>query len=219
MVIDELYKKASLIFDVGAHVGSETQEYVAYGIKTVAIEPQTWGVNYLKENYGSNPLVTIVHAAASNREGTLKLNTCEQSPIISALDLEWMPKGRFSRNYVWNKTEEVRATTLDALIAEHGMPDFCKIDVEGYELRVIQGLSKPISVVSFEFTIEFIDSIEEIAKELFRLGDYEYNFCICKDNCAVLDSFGSIGDVRAEIEKRSNIFPNIWGNVYARLKQ
>ena len=35
---------------------------------------------------------------------------------------------------------------------EFGKPAFCKIDVEGYEYKVIKGLSEPLNTVSFEFT-------------------------------------------------------------------
>ena len=44
-------------------------------------------------------------------------------------------------------------TTLDALIAEYGKPAFIKIDVEGFELQVLNGLSQPIRYISFEYTV------------------------------------------------------------------
>jgi FkbM family methyltransferase len=50
--------------------------------------------------------------------------------------------GRFSE-FEWNDELEVPMRTLDELIREYGVPDFCKIDVEGYEFGVIQGLSRP----------------------------------------------------------------------------
>lgn len=43
-------------------------------------------------------------------------------------------------------------TTLDALVARHGLPAFVKIDVEGLEDRVLAGLSAPVPAQSFEFT-------------------------------------------------------------------
>ena len=43
-------------------------------------------------------------------------------------------------------------TTLDRLIAQHGVPSFIKIDVEGFEDQVLAGLTHPVPALSFEFT-------------------------------------------------------------------
>ncbi len=45
---------------------------------------------------------------------------------------------------------EIETTSLDALIEEFGLPGFCKIDTDGYELNVLAGLSKPIPLLCFE---------------------------------------------------------------------
>jgi len=37
------------------------------------------------------------------------------------------------------------------------MPDFIKIDVEGYEDKVLEGLSKPVKALSFEFTLPYLE--------------------------------------------------------------
>ena len=39
----------------------------------------------------------------------------------------------------WDKSIKVAVTTLDALIARHGMPAFMKIDVEGFEAEALGG--------------------------------------------------------------------------------
>ena len=42
----------------------------------------------------------------------------------------------------------------DNMISRYGSPEFTKIDVEGYEFEVLNGLSQPIKTISFEFTSE-----------------------------------------------------------------
>ena len=62
------------------------------------------------------------------------------------------------------------------MIGRYGLPVFCKIDVEGYELDVLRGLSQPVAGLS----LEFIDAAQELAAgcvtRLAELGDYEYNW-------------------------------------------
>jgi Methyltransferase FkbM domain len=53
----------------------------------------------------------------------------------------------------WSKRIRVPLTTIDALIARHGMPAFIKIDVEGFEAEVLAGLGQPVQALSFEFTL------------------------------------------------------------------
>ena len=69
-------------------------------------------------------------------------------------------------------------TTLDILIEKFGVPKFIKIDVEGYELEVLKGLSHSIHLISFEYTVpeqidKVIDCINQIEKHNSKI---ECNF-------------------------------------------
>jgi hypothetical protein len=46
----------------------------------------------------------------------------------------------------------VPVTTLDTLIDHHGLPAFIKLDVEGFEVEALHGLTRPVPALSFEFT-------------------------------------------------------------------
>ena len=50
--------------------------------------------------------------------------------------------GRF-RRHDWTQTQPVTVTTLDQAVSRYGLPRFIKIDVEGFELEVLAGLSTP----------------------------------------------------------------------------
>jgi len=60
---------------------------------------------------------------------------------------EW--DGRYKGN--WRQQLVVPIITLDSLIAHFGEPAYVKIDVEGYEMDVLRGLSWQPPLLSSEF--------------------------------------------------------------------
>jgi len=79
------------------------------------------------------------------------------------------------RKVVWDHREPVKVITLDDLIARHGLPRFCKIDVEGFEIEVLRGLTQAIPLLSFEFLTTQRDLARECLAEITRLGNYRFN--------------------------------------------
>ena len=57
----------------------------------------------------------------------------------------------------------VPVITLDSAIECFGTPTYCKIDVEGWELEVIRGLTRSIPLVSFEFHLDDQDTRKTIS--------------------------------------------------------
>ena len=80
----------------------------------------------------------------------------------------------------WDRSVEVAVTTLDELIAAHGDPAFCKIDVEGFEADVLAGLSRPLRALSFEYLPPAHDAalavLERVERARRGRGWYEYNY-------------------------------------------
>jgi FkbM family methyltransferase len=158
-----------LCFDIGAHSGERTRIFLELGANVVAVEPQRSCVERLQRVFGHNPHVTIVGKALGDHEGFAELAVCEDAPEISTLSQKWREEGRFSRQHEWTRVERVPVTTLDALIRGHGLPAFCKIDVEGFERVVLKGLSQPVPLLSFEFTREFVADARECMDHLLSL--------------------------------------------------
>jgi hypothetical protein len=79
---------------------------------------------------------------------------------------------------VWDRRIEVKETTLDALVAAHGAPAFVKIDVEGFEERVLAGLSRPVPALSFEFTTIQREVAFACIDRLSALGYRRFNLAL-----------------------------------------
>jgi hypothetical protein len=73
---------------------------------------------------------------------------------------------------------KVPVTTLDSPIRQGGTPKFFKIDVEGFELRVLRGLTCTIPIISFEFSREGLDAARLCVDHILSLGTAQFNFSL-----------------------------------------
>ncbi len=157
--MDRVYRRfvqrGDLVFDVGAHVGDRIASFRRLGARVVAVEPQPALVKVLKLIYGRASDVTIEAVAVGGNSGTAELMINPDNPTVSTASRGFISAARGAPGWEtqrWTKTAQVPMTTLDALIARHGVPAFIKIDVEGFEAEALAGLSQPIKALSFEIT-------------------------------------------------------------------
>lgn len=168
---DFLDDSTRLVFDVGALGGGLAHQCAKVGIECVSIEP-------LPEAYEAilkiMPDAIVIQKALGTEPGRADLTIC--GTLSTMVPEKWFgPRSRF-RHIDTSGTVEVEVTTLDELIAEYGKPDFVKIDVEGYELEVLKGLSQPVPLLSFEYTPPFYKDAAACLDHLVGLGMKEYNY-------------------------------------------
>lgn len=216
-------KKDDLCFDIGANYGRRTEIFLKLGARVVAVEPQDACIQELEKKYGSNKRVILVKKAISDKQGEEELMISD-SHTLSSMSKEWINSIKSSdmffvstQAFSWQKTAKVRVTTLNHLIKEYGKPAFLKIDVEGYEYKVLKSLSEPIKVISFEFTPTqvFILSAINIVKHLASIGEVKFNYSFGESISLVLNEWvgpDEISNILLNLPKKTPIS----GDIYAR---
>jgi FkbM family methyltransferase len=167
-----------LAFDVGAHVGDRTRCFADLGARVVAIEPQPDLAARLRRQFEGESKVAVIEGALGARPGRATLFLSRRTPTVTTLSARWIEQVRHTAGFervAWEDRHEVAVTTLDELIARHGRPRFCKIDVEGFEAEVLRGLSQPLPALSFEYLPATIEVVLEAIARLLDLGAYRFN--------------------------------------------
>jgi FkbM family methyltransferase len=217
---DRLYaqfvKRGDLVFDVGAHVGDRVASFRRLGARVVAVEPQPALALTLKGLYGRDRNVTIETKAVGRSPGTLTMMINVDNPTVSTASSAFIDAARSAQGWEgqnWEKTIVVPVTTLDALIDAHGIPAFVKIDVEGFEAEALAGLTRPVEILSFEFTTIQREVAQNCIARCTALGFQRYN--------AALGESQELGDWRSaedtarwllELPHAANS-----GDIYARM--
>ena len=158
-----LIKPGDLCFDIGANLGRKAEVFLNLGTKVVALEPQPYCIDVLNARFKENRNFICVPKGVGDKEGSLTLHIHEENIGASSFLPHWQQETAQIKERI-----VVNMTTLDILIAEYGYPDFCKVDVEGFELSVLKGLSSPISTLCFEYHLDRED--KEIQKTLACLN-------------------------------------------------
>jgi FkbM family methyltransferase len=209
----------TLCFDVGAHLGNRTAVWLRSGARVVAVEPQPACIRYLRKKFGRHKRFTLFPGALDSRVTEKTLHISSLNPAVSTLsDESWMSRMADAASFrlEWDSTTTVPTTTLDRLIAEHGIPGFCKIDTEGYELQVLQGLSVALPLLCFEVISVQKESVEPCIGHINALGDYEYNWSVAESLRFRLPEWVNAAQVLKAIQQYPS--PLFSGDIYARRK-
>jgi FkbM family methyltransferase len=210
-------RPGDLAFDIGAHVGNRTLALASCGAKVVALEPQKLFHRFLKQTFSQQ--VTLLHMAAGARSGQALLAVSSLHPTVSSLkpglEKQLATAPGFEK-VTWDGEEWVEVTTLDDLIRDHGRPSFIKIDVEGFEAEVLEGLSEAVPCIAFEYLYANLTETRACLARLDALGDYSYNLTRGEEHVFELPEWTSSDRILAALESRSH--REDWGDIYARLE-
>ena len=220
--MDRLYgrfiRSGDLVFDIGAHVGDRVASFRRLGARVVAAEPQPAPVKVLRLLYGRSRNVVVEAVAVGRKTGTVTIMINPDNPTVSTASHDMVSAARDAPGWQaqrWSRAIHVPVTTLDSLIARHGVPTFIKIDVEGFEYEVLAGLSRPIKSLSFEFTTIQRNVALACVERCVALGLKHFNAALGESQTLVHSDW--VGD--AEIAAWLNELPQAAnsGDIYAAL--
>lgn len=141
--IEQLIQGGRDAVEVGANIGVHTvpiaRALAARGRRLLAVEPQPVVFQNLCANLALNGLFNVVaeNAACSDAPGWLSFNTYDLNQLNNSGAVSMLAEG--------SGNQRVRGIPLDELLP----PDFdvglLKVDVEGFELKVLQGAARTLA--------------------------------------------------------------------------
>ena len=143
--LKENLNDGDIAFDIGSNIGYTSilaSRFVGKTGHVYSFEPINETYLILKKNISLNNCknVTVINKALSNQIGEVEFNIPENGEILSMSSMVW---GKNSKN---NKKQIVKTIKIDADSNFKNLsPKIIKIDVEGAEGLVVEGMQKIIS--------------------------------------------------------------------------
>ncbi len=169
-----ILKQGDVCWDIGANIGFYTCLFascIGNSGAVVAFEPAAQTCGYLRENVLLNQFsnVTVVNKAIGDRKEQRLLYYSDAVLAEGTASLKYMKEP--------GSSESIELDTIDHLVPKLPLPNFIKIDVEGYQLEVLRGgehyfkTDRPLVMAELRDVGEMnSDTFEKIEQYLASLG-------------------------------------------------
>lgn len=205
-----------MIIDIGANVGIRTGVFSKISKEVIALEPNQELASVLRSKFKDSNVKVLEKACAA--DSSFKEFFLGDNHLVSTLSTRFIDhKKESGATNSWNQKIEVETISLDQLIDIYGVPDFCKIDVEGYEKEVLSGLNKKIGLIAFEFNYPSFEMETLFCLEkLNELGYSRFNFSIGESLKMNFDCWVSFEEIIDFFMLKNFPFGICYGDIYAR---
>ncbi|MBN2152782.1 MAG: FkbM family methyltransferase [Candidatus Lokiarchaeota archaeon] len=206
--------EGDLAFDIGAYRGLISDILLALGAKVVIVEPNPEMSAALQKKYQEKSDVTVLNMGAGSADCELDFHINEKIPQSCTFSEAFISESRYSLR-TWEGTVRVPVAKLDTLIDKYGTPKFIKIDVEGYEWSVIQGLTKKVPFITYEFHREFMEDTKKCAAHLSSLGDVTFNYNLELNYKSTSPEWLTLDALFADLDSRKE--ENLKGDIIVKM--
>lgn len=161
----DLYQ-VDTIFDVGANIGQSGQHFrsIGYPHKIVSFEPIEYLFEQLQEKSSCDRLWYVEKIALGDQAGKTEINVSGDHAGASSILEMTQNLLRIAPDQRVLRRETIGIQTLDAMMEKHypeGDRCFLKLDVQGYEKRVLAGGMKAMDrVVGLKIEMSLVKNYE-----------------------------------------------------------
>ncbi len=183
--------------------------------RIVCVEASPSTFQSLSAQFEDMPKYICVHGAVHNSQtGDVVFFECDDDCLNTTNKL-WLtdPSSRFGSKGVQREVS-VKTIHIDTLIKTYGIPELCKIDVEGGEYEALLTLTQKIPLLCFEFAVEIQDIAINCMKYLETLGFTEWSIQGYDDYTFRPVCWGTFSEVVNIIQQ--GIDKETWGMIWAR---
>jgi FkbM family methyltransferase len=169
---NEAISGCKVVLDIGANDGGMFNSFIPHGVTEVhAFEPVPGEYAKMISTFGNDSRLIPNNLAVSDEVETIgSCRICNAWTIIPT----YIASGEIKDIPPF----ECRFTTVDLYCSCNQVkPDFIKVDVDGYELRVLKGALHTLTIYRppMLFELSFLptligDNCEELCKHIFKLG-------------------------------------------------
>lgn len=159
-----------LFVDVGHSTGWFSLQVIKKGFDVIGFEPMDPAYERAVENMKLNGIqYEIVKAAVSNQIGETTIYYNPSVPITTGASLDSSVRSQLNR-----KSSVIKTVTLDSILKDK-LVSIIKIDVEGYELSVLEGAKSIIEKNRPKLVLEANDkNYENILAKWLKANSYQY---------------------------------------------
>jgi FkbM family methyltransferase len=131
----------NLIYDVGAHLGEDSQHYLAKGFKVVAVEANPDLASHLRKRFASeiaDGRLKLVECIISEETGHQTFYVDKTRSVWGTAYPQWAARNA----RLGSKSHEIRLPSrpFGEIMKRFGVPYYLKIDVEGADMLCVEAL-------------------------------------------------------------------------------